>query len=135
MSIKKIRDALESQLATLAGSVPIAWENKQFAPKLGTAYLRTNLLPATTQNPSFGGVHNRETGIFQVTPTFPVGAGSAACAAWAETIRNGFARGSTFTSSGVTVKMLRHPSVAPAIQTPDWFAIPVSISYQADILA
>lgn len=135
MSIKKIRDALEGQLATLVGTVPVAWENKQFSPKIGTAYLRVNLLPAQTQNPSFGGVHNRETGILQVMVTFPSGNGSAAAAAWVETIRDGFARGSSFTSSGVTVRILRQPSVGAALQTGDWFAIPVSITYQADILA
>lgn len=135
MSYKLIRDALESQLATLAGGIPIAWENKQYNPKIGTAFLRVNLLPGKTQNPSFGGIHNREVGVFQVAVTFPVGNGSAAAANWAETIRQGFARGSTFTSSSVVVRILRHPSVAPPLPSPDWFVIPVLITYQADILA
>lgn len=134
MSIKKIRDALEAQLATLAGSVPVAWENKQYVPKVGTAFLRARLLPAQTQNPSFGAVHNRETGILQVDVNMPSGYGSAAAANWAETIRNGFARGSSFTSAGVTVVILRQPSVAQALSAADWFVIPVSVSYQADIL-
>lgn len=135
MSIKEIRGALEAQLATLAGSVPVAWENVAFRPTIGKAFLRATLLPAQTQNPSFGGVHNRETGILQVDVYMPTGGGSAAAAAWAETIRGGFARGSSFVNGGVTVRILREPSIAHALAGSDWFTIPVSVPYLADVFA
>lgn len=133
MSIKEIRGALEAELATLAGTVPIAWENVAYRPTVGKPFLRATLLPAQTQNPSFGGVHNRETGIFQVDVYMPTGGGSAAAAAWAETIRSGFARGTVFTSGAITVRILQEPSIAPALAGSDWFTIPVSVPYLADV--
>lgn len=136
MSNKAVRDALENRLKALVGtSVPIAWENKRFAPTVGTAYLSARLLPAQTANPSYGGVHKRESGVYRVNVCFPAGTGSGAAMGWAETLRDGFKRGTSLASGGVTVRILRDPYIAPAVEQPDWYTVPVQVQYQADVLS
>lgn len=134
MSNKLIRDAIETKLKTLAGSVPIAWENRPYTPTIGTPYLMATYMPASTQNPSYGAVHKRETGTYRVNICFPTRNGTAAATNWAETLRDGFKRGTTLTDSGVTVRILRDPYIAPGISQPDWYVIPCMIPYQADVL-
>ena len=140
MSIAKIRAALETQLSTVAPAIASAYENMPFTPVSGVPYQKVTMLPAETQNPTFGAGYRLETGIFQVLLCYPATAtanypqGSSPSAAQAELVRGAFPRGSSYANGGVTVQIDRHPSVAPAIIVGDRYCIPVRVRYYAQII-
>jgi hypothetical protein len=139
MSIAKIRAALETQLATVAPTIATAYENVPYLPVSGAPYQRVAILPAETQNPTYGPAFRRESGIFQVLLCYPglsstdYQQGSGAASAQAELVRAAFPRGSSFVNGGVTVQIDKHPSVAPAIIVGDRYCIPVRVRYYANI--
>jgi Bacteriophage related domain of unknown function len=133
VSIKNIRSALEQRLATLSPATPVAWENAQYAPTLGTMYLAVALLPARTENPTITGDPAQELaleqGVFQVTVVAPVNGGSGPASDKAEAIRALFPRGLSLTVSGTTVRIAEKATVSAAIPNDDWYNVPVSIPY------
>lgn len=137
MSQKAIRAALETELNTwaIANTFAVAFENRAYTPMTGTKYVRVFLLPAETQNPSLGTDHKRKTGIMQASLYMPFGTGPGTGETLADSLAATFERGTSFTASGVTVRILDDPSIAPALPGDGWYAIPVSIRYQADILS
>lgn len=132
MSYALIRQALETRLNAMTPSLPAAWENVSFN-QVATGYQRVTILPGKTQNPTFGDTLKRETGIMQVSLCYPIGTGSAAALARAEAVRAWFYRGLSLTVSGVTVIIGGTPSIAPAINEPGFYVVPVSIPYFSDI--
>lgn len=135
MSLQSIREALEVRLNALSPALATAWENTPYTPVQGTAYQRTTLLPAPSRNPSMGSstVLTREAGILQVSLFYPEGAGPAAAQARAELTRGHFPRRLTLTADGITVHITNTPYIHPAIQEPDWYHLPVSIPWRADV--
>lgn len=133
MSRAAIRGALQSWLAGMSPALPTAWENVEFTPAQGTPYQRVNLLAADPDNTTQGPAMFIEVGIFQVTLNYPAGAGYVAAEARAEAVRSRFKRGTTLTQDGVRVHIIRTPAIAPAIQEPGWYSIPVGIRWQAFI--
>lgn len=133
MSIVKIRAALETHLAGMAGVLSTSYENAQFLPVSGTPFQKVNLLPATTENPSIGAGLHRELGVFQVSLYYPLNAGATACATMAENIRTRFARGTTITKDSVTVMIDSTPSISSGVVDGDRWFVAVSIDYSADI--
>lgn len=137
MSVKAIRAALESAVATWAAAqtpaVPVQYQNVAYTPAIGTRYLRTFTIPAETENPSLGDAHRRYTGILQANLYMPDGNGSGTGETLADSLLTYFARGESFTISGVTVRILQSPSVNPALNDNGWYIVPVAIRYQADI--
>lgn len=135
--IKKIRQALEVALNTWSAAqtpaVPVAWQNSAYTPTLGSRYVRANILPAETQNPSLGDDHKRFIGIFQILVYTPDDVGPGAAETIAESLFATFARGTSFTASGVTTRVLDSPSVLPSFNDDGWYVTPVSIRYQSDI--
>lgn len=133
MSIQLIRKALEKRLGTLAPALATAYENASFTPVAGTPYQRVNLLPATPDNTTLGDAYYRETGIFQVTLLYPANAGPGTAEARAEAVKAHFKRGTSMTESGVTTLITRTPAIAGGFQDGDRYAVPISITYQAEI--
>ncbi len=133
MSIVKIRAALETHLAGMAGVLTTSYENAQFLPVSGTPFQKVNLLPAPTENPSIGAELHRELGVFQVSLYYPLNAGATACATMAENIRTRFARGTTITQDSVTVMIDSTPSISSGVVDGDRWFVAVSIDYSADI--
>ncbi len=135
--IKKIRQALETALNTWASAqtpvMPVAWQNKAYTPTLGARYVQANILPAETGNPSLGDAHKRFIGIFQVLIYAPDNKGAGDAETLAESLFTTFARGTSFTASTVTVRVLDSPSVLPSFNDSGWYVLPVSIRYQSDI--
>jgi hypothetical protein len=134
MSLEIVRKALEKRLATLTPSVAIAYENTTFTPVSGVPYIRVNLLPNTPDNSIMGQATYFERGIFQVMACYPLNAGTANAGDKAQAIRNHFKRGVTMVESGVTVIVMDTPKVAPAMIDVDRYSVPISISYQAQII-
>lgn len=135
--IKKIRQGLEVALNTWASgqtpAIPVAWQNRAYTPTIGSRYVRANILPAETQNPSLGDDHKRFIGIFQILVYTPDDVGAGAAETIAESLFTTFARGTSFTASSVTTRVLDSPSVLPSFNDDGWYVTPVSIRYQSDI--
>lgn len=134
MSLKIVRAAFEKKLATLTPVISIAYENAAFTPVATAPYLKVSLLPNTPDNSVMGQGSYFERGIFQVSACFPLGAGTGLADDKAQAIRNHFKRGVTMVESGVTVIVMDTPKVAPAMIDGDRYSIPISMSYQAQII-
>lgn len=134
MSYKLITAAFVKRLNEMVSPLPTqtAWENVSFDPPVGI-YQKAFILPANTSNPTYGDNLKRETGIFQVSIYAPSGNGSGLALDRAEIIRDWFSRGLSLVNDSVTVRILRTPSIAPAIQDEKNYIIPVSIPYFCDV--
>lgn len=138
-TIVSLQAALEARLNSLSPALPIAWENVVYAPTdVDAPYQRVNILPGESQNNTFGGGGTElvmEVGIFQVRLYYPSGTGRGHAAARADLIRDHFPRGLAMAAGGITVIVQRTPSVAPALEEGDWYVLPVSIPYFANVVA
>lgn len=134
MSYRLITAALVKRLSTMSSPLPTqtAWENVAFDPPAGI-YQRAFILPSATSNPTYGDTLQRETGIFQVSIYAPNGNGSGDAIERADIIRDWFYRGLSLVNDTVTVRIIRTPSIAPAIQDDLHYIIPVSIPYFCDV--
>lgn len=133
MSLIAVRIALETKLATITPELSTAYENVPFTPVTGTAYQAAYLLPATPANPTMGDGYYREQGIFQVTLMYPLQSGPKTAADRAELIRAAFKRGTTLTSSTVSVIIERTPEIGQGRVDGDRWALPVKIRWYAGI--
>lgn len=127
-----VRAALETALAAVAGIPSIAYENRPFTPTVGTAYAAAYMLFAEPDNPEIGGLYT-ERGVFQVNLFYPLSAGPGDAEEMAGTIRTAFARGSSFTASGVTVQIEKTPEIGPGRVEDDRYLKPVKIRFFAHI--
>ncbi len=72
--IKDIKTALDTLLASLSGSTPIAWENIRYVPIHNTMYIRPTLLFSPTSKQTLEGLQLQQ-GIYQVDIFAPVNVG------------------------------------------------------------
>ena len=135
MSVIAIRAALEAALKAITPAIDTGWENAPFTPTTGTPYQLVYLMPASPENPTMGTGHYRFIGIFQINLFYPTQTGSGTAAARAELIKAAFARGNSFTKSGVTVKILYTPEIGQGRADDDRWMIPVKIRFSADIFS
>lgn len=137
MSQVLIRKALEQKIQSVASSLspvlPIAWENAPFDPDTSKPYLKVQLVPAETENPSFGGSHQRKHGTFNVIVRYPEGSGPAGAETTAEAIVKAFPRGLIIPCTGFNVQIDNSPSITTAMISQGWYMVPVPIRYRADI--
>lgn len=133
MSALICRTLLEAALAAMSPALATASENVAFTPTVGTPYQRVNVLLAQPDPIEMSGHFHREQGFMQVTLCYPLNEGSAAALARAELIRTVFYRGKTFSGSGVTLMIDRHPEIAPAMTEDDRFIVPVRVRFYANI--
>ena len=133
MSSLLIHKALDIALNAMTPALATAWENVAFTvPVISTPYQKVNLLLATPENREFGSTY-QEQGIYQISLFYPLQTGVSDALTRAELIRSTFLRGSSFTNSGVTVKITRTPEIsAGTIEGDRWF-IPVKIRFSAFI--
>lgn len=130
-----IRRAFRTRLLTLADCPPIAWQNRAFVAPSSGCWLKEAHLPATSALTSFGsiGVDGwiEKTGIYQVTVFAPVNSDTATAEGIAGALESLFKPGTTVTDS-TSGQSARCESVviAPPVQEPNWFGIPVSIRYR-----
>jgi len=88
---------------------------------------------ADTLNPTLGGNHYRIKGFMQVLLCYPRNAGAKTEGIRADLLVNHLKRGTSLTSSGVTVIIDKTPSISPALIDGERYKIPVSIYFSADI--
>jgi len=130
-----IFQALETQLATVAPSMPTASENVAFTATPGAPYQRVDLMPATTVNPTLGDTMSRASGIFQVMLCYPAGTGSGAARKQADLVCAAFPRGGSYTILGTTVQIDSTPTVGAGIIDGDRYCLPVRVRYFANVFA
>lgn len=135
-----IHKVTEAAIASTAGGSAgvckpnlIAWDNTSFKPVPGVPYQKVNILFAEPENPTMGKDHYREIGFMQVSLFYPTLLGTKDITTRAELIRATFPRGASFTNDGVTVKVLRTPMVMSGMPIDESYALPIRISFQADI--
>lgn len=137
MSNKLVRRAIETELATWAAGegIPVAWENTQFEPEVGQTFLRAFLLPAPTESETLEGEHRAYIGVYQISIYVPINEGAGV----AETILDGldllFPNNERFTvGPSFQVQVISPVRAGPAIQSGDWYLVPASFEYRADVV-
>ena len=132
MTAPAVRQALETALAANAGGVAIAYENVPYTPVPGTPYQAAYVLAAEPENIEIGEAYT-ERGIFQINLFYPLNTGPGAAETRALAIRNAFARGASFTASGVTTHIERTPEIGPGRIEEDRYFKPVRARFYAHI--
>jgi|TARA_R110000822_G_scaffold59380_5_gene148250 hypothetical protein len=128
-----ISAALDSQLNTLTGSSPVAWENTVYKPIKNTLYLRPTHLPAPTVQAGLGTTGIDEyLGLYQIDVFAPAGTGRGIAEAKADVIANHFKRGTDLLYNGVYVR-LGNVSRNAGLIDEDRFVISVTINYTAHV--
>jgi len=138
MSLTSIRAALDARLEAFTPALSIAWENMAYKPAANAPFVKVDLLPARTENPSMMGADagtdlRRMRGIYQLLLNYPNNAGPGGAAVKADALVAHFPRGLSLVYGGVTVRVFNTPSIAPHFNDGSWYVLPVSIEYQADL--
>lgn len=133
MSDPRIRAALDTRLMTLAGSPPVAWQNEDFAPVVGQAYLEAWLLPARNQSANVRSSTTLHRGVYQVNVCYPDGDGTAPAETLGLQLQELFdPRAAPLEFEGIRVRVTRKPDVGqPLDGRPGFFVVPVSITYES----
>lgn len=131
-AVSEIQQALESRLATIPGSVDIAWPNNSYSPSPDTLYLRPNNLPTPPLPIGVSDADNyRRDGFFQVDVFAPRNLGAKAALDGAEAVNTLFAKGTKLsTTSGYIIKIISVAVEAGRV-VGSHFAMPVLIRYVA----
>jgi Bacteriophage related domain of unknown function len=128
---RDVQSALNDALYDAFPAEPIAWENTDYNPTVGTLYLRPWLIPAEPEVLCLGSSPpwQARKGIFQVSVFSPIGVGFGAAKAKAAEIVAAFQANSSFVYNGLTV-IIRKSWPGQGIREEDgWYHVPVSISY------
>jgi hypothetical protein len=123
--------ALDGHLATMAGLPPVAWDNIEYEPVLGTAYLRPTDIRGTTNPVTISTAGKDWTiGIYQIDVFTPAAAGKAAGIELADLLADHFAPVLILTSGGVEVMTLS-VSMRTSEKEGAWARKIVEIEYQS----
>lgn len=125
--------AREKLIATVAGTTaprPVfAWEGEGFQPVVGSAYIAETFRPVASIPRSIGrsaGTIEHRAAVALVL-RYPAGKGTKPATLMAGTILAAFAHGVVLVRSGCAATVLSS-ELAPGLQDPDWYAIPVNIA-------
>ena len=137
-SFDLVQTALEARLLTLTGlpkigtAVQVAWENVPFSPTPGSTWLRANFLPGEPARGAIGtGGLSEARGLFQVSVFTAGEAGSGAARRLADVIVSHFKSGTALSSGGLNIMVTRAWRDAGR-EEPDWYHIPVKVSWYAE---
>lgn len=121
--------ALDTQLSTLSGSSPIAWQNTNYTPAKGTLYLRPTNLPANVNQSGLGsGGYDNHSGIYQIDVFAPISEGRGDAEVKADAVADHFKRGTDLSYNGVTVR-LGNVSRTSGVVVDDRYVISISVNY------
>lgn len=135
MSQKLIRSLLQGRLNTFATArtLPVAWENVQFAPPAGQ-YLRFNLLKAPTDSADLAGAHREYSGVCQISVFVPKGKGPTDAETLAADLAELFPLNDRLVSGSFAMQITSPCSEGPPINEDTHFMLPVSFTYRADTI-
>ena len=127
-----ISAALSGHLETMIGLPPVAGENFDFDPVLGTLYLRETLLPADVVQATLGeNGRDMNLGIYQIDIFAQAGEGKNEALVMADLIANHFKRGTDLAYNGRIVTIQNTSRQVAANNAEGWFQIPLEVSYKS----
>jgi len=132
MSIVSVRAALQTQLNNMTPALATAWEGVKYDPVDGTPYQAVYVMPSV-ENPTMGDDYHRLIGIFKINLFYPTMVGTATAEARAELIKTTFARGTSLTSGGITVRIEKTPEIMQGRADGDRWMIPINIRWFAGV--
>lgn len=125
-----ISAALDSNLNSMSGKPPIAWENVAYEPTPGTLFARPTLIPGDTTQASLGTSGTDENiGIYQIDIFAEAGQGKNEAVVMADTIADQFKRGTYLTYNSRTVRIVNASRQAMINNADGWAQLPVVITY------
>jgi len=132
MSHQLVRDLLRIRLNAISSPLPTAWENVPFTPGV-VAWQKVDMLWARTENPTMGDRFRRQNGVMQISLMYPPNAGPDPAALKADALIAWFFRGYSAVSGSVKVWIDRTPYIGPAMQSGNWYLLPVSVPFLGDV--
>lgn len=130
MSIK-VDQALVQSFISGNFLLPIAHENIDYTPTVGTAYAEITVFDTGTEPLDLAHT-NEQIGLFQCVLRYPVNTGAVAAKTKAEAIFNRFEIGSKHTYSGQDVWITAHDR-QPGYPENGWYKIVMRMRYRAFI--
>jgi len=134
-----IRNALEGNLSNVAG-IPAtpsigaanAFDGARFEPTAGQTWLRVSYSPSSRVplDVNAAGLQ-RYLGLLLVDVFAPYGTGAKAAEDLADAVISAYEAGTTLTSNGVTVEVVRAEVNFGPSSEPPWITVPVSIRWKA----
>jgi hypothetical protein len=125
-----IDSALDSHLNDLPDKPPVAWENKGYAPVLGTLYLRPKNLTGDSRQATLGTSGTDENnGVYQIDVFAESGEGKYEALEKADEIADHFKRGTLLTYNDRSVR-IRSVSRREGNNTDSgWYKVSIEIVY------
>jgi hypothetical protein len=100
MSLKAVRDILNTHLNAYTPTLNIAWENVAFTPKTNETHVRVNFVPTESKETArFKSAMVRETGFYQIDVYAPQDQGTSSVDTLVEGLRAHFNRGRVLSDS------------------------------------
>lgn len=129
MSSSDIRRALEQQLSAISGLPSVAYENAEFGPTTGTAWVRATFQPQTTRKAAKGpDAAELYEGLFLIDVFYPQGSGPADAEVMADTIKAQFDPGDIYTQNGKRIRIEYSERGQGRVDSP-WYFVPVLVRW------
>jgi hypothetical protein len=126
-----VRSALSQHLLSMANLPTVAWDGTDFAPVLGSAYIKPQLLPAEPYQAELGANGlNYLPGIYQISVCTPGGLGVGRTLQLVDAVASHFKRGTKLAYGSVNIT-IKSAFPAPMIEGADWNVTPISILFFA----
>lgn len=136
MTTQRITQLFETKLAVVASvlNLKIAMENIVFEPDKNI-YLRSHILPASTDVIDLAGTMKVYKGVFQVDIVAPAGTGKTKAGNIADIIIEAFPNNLELSEREFTVWIDGEPNRMRALSDSTRYLIPVSIDYRANTIS
>jgi hypothetical protein len=121
-----IQAALDSRLHTLSGTTPVAWENTNYKPVVGIAYIRPTFLPGNTVGATTA--TDKNIGVYQIDVFIKANEGKNEAVRLADRIAQHFKPVTELTYNDRIVRCVT-VSRERALIDDGWYQIPVTITY------
>lgn len=131
--IDSIGAALETSLTNMPQVPPLAWENLNYKPVDGVAYLSTFLLLAEPDDAGFKDSPFIQRGYLQINLHYPTNIGPGAARLKAKDLRRYFARGTSLEHDGVTTVIDRTPEITGGAVEDGRYVMRVRVRFYAHI--
>lgn len=131
MTFNEIENLLDTRLAQLPSSPPVAWPNVPYTPTTGVTYLRVSRLPAESESVSLDYIE-MQNGIYQIDVVAPLGNGTGAANTMAESIAAHFSA-QRHLGTDTDYVAIRNISRNGGLRDESWWVVSVSITYNAHI--
>ena len=135
MSRVKIRAALENAVSAFAvlNGLQVVWENKGAVPTVD--YIRVQLFPGNTQDPSIGAIHKRYVGVLRLTLAIKdLANGPTKIEALSGLLCDAFPRGKVLTKDTTVVSIDSTPSESSVNIDSTFVCISVDAIYRCDVI-